>query len=587
MTKAFIARSDAQRVDHIRKMSTKEDINKTFEELMSGKFFMGETASLNDLKNDRLFRAATHLVRHSAVAYTNLIGSIISIATKDFLLGGGQDIFANSPIMVPVKGKPAEVYVFLNVIPDTLSLRELQAVSWASNANVLKTFYTEMSTQKASTSADAQKWATFKRGLKRIHKFEQMPLTRALARYTKVANKGWTETHIRDICAVYEEMSKPIELIWADNDPTKFWEMYKTGPASCMSPQPNSGGVSGVRPWLFLTEKNWHPTSIFAFSPHVKGVFFKAGKDGNVAARTMVYEKPGKKEFGRIYGANDRYANQLAGALRTLGYSPLNGLLEYAGLRGQAWHHKYTFEVPAFTGSDAVGNAPIMPIPYMDNHTVKLYVEYDEDRNVFIVECDGDRQSNINAQGTSGFVTSVQLEENKCHNCGHTLGMDKVVSQDGSGVFCTHQCAAGSGYILAIRDDGSTVTVPASQAIVDFHDNRKYTNEAAAARHGVLPFRPCLTEDNEEGDEVYTKQIGSPVLYKDEVFRLASAAFEAIPSSKRAKTKKVGHITAYVIDDSVTIDGPTLNIKGVKTVVVEENFTPWAPEEVNNAFNGI
>jgi hypothetical protein len=577
MTKAFVKQSDKGRLDHIRKIAEKPDINKSFDDLFTGKFFMDEKASLSDLMNDSLFRAATHLTRATAVAYTNFIGTITNIATKQFGITSAN-LFTGAPIMVPVKGKPSEVYVFLNVTPDTTDLRELQTVSWSANAKVLKTFYLERKAQLDAGGSGAQAWATFKRGLKRIHKYEQMPITRAIARYTgamKVCK--WTETHIRDVCSAYEESVKPIELLWADTDPTMFWEMYKTGPASCMSPQPGAGGVSGVRPWIFLTEKNWHPTSIFAFSPHVKGVFFKSAK-GDVAARTMVYEKEGKKEFGRIYGSSDINRNRLANGLKALGYTPLNGVLEFEGLRGQAWHHKYTFEVPAFQGPDAMGNAPVLPVPYMDNHTMELHAEYDEERNVFIIECDGTQKRNLNAQSTQGFVLASTLDENTCHNCGNMLGGDKIVTQDGLGVFCNSHCASGGGYAYAHRDDGTQVWVPAHSIIVDFYNQRRYTNAAAAARHDVLPFRTNLGEDSEEEDEIYTSQLGEPVKHNNEVFRLAHAAFERIPAIKRRTGATVNGRYFTVIETDV--DGPTINIKPVKTVVIEDNFTPWTQEEV-------
>jgi hypothetical protein len=592
MTKAFIVHSDVARLARIKKVASEGEINKTFDQLYKDKLFFSETASLQDFQNDRIFRAATHLVRATAVQYTNLIGQITMLLQKEFRRSSASaSIFKPGHIIIPVPKDPTNVMVFTNFTVDSNDLNDLRNVCWALNTKVLKTFYTDYQ-KDLKDSAKKAGWATFKRSLKRIHKHEVMPLTRALTRYTK-ATEELGETLIRDLCSAYEETVKGVELVWCDDDPTKYMEMYETGPASCMSPQAGVGGVAGVRPWLWLRDTHKvHPASIFAYSPHVKGVFSKA-KDGKVAARAMVYEKPGKKEFGRLYGGNDRQRLQLANALKALGYAPLNGILDFESIRGQCWDHAYKWEVPGFQAPEHLGSGMCLPMPYMDNHTVRLYVEYDEERNVFVIEANGKTPPNVNCQSTIGFITAASLNESKCHVCGEHLAERKIISQDGNGVFCGNNCAVAADYTHAFRDDGTQVWIPRDQCIKDMYDNTYYTTESAAAKNYCYPFRPELTEFPEEGEDVYTRHHGVLVEHNSEIFRLAKAAYDRIPVGMRTRKdlKVPGRdtVSMHVILPTYTIvDGPTISVKPVKTVIMEEDFSPYMDlEKVRSVFESV
>lgn len=336
----------------------------------------------------------------------------------------------------------------------------------------------------------AKGWIPTSRGRARIKRFEDMPIERALMRYSD-ASKHYDEKTIKGIAGQLEELRLPLELHYAET-PEQILYMYSSGPSSCMF----VGGKE--RPWQWMTDIGRHPDDFFAFHPYVRGVYTKVKSKGTVTARTFLYTKEDGKEYhGRIYGADGRTQIALMNALHELGIIaiPINGESDRNGQAG-SFMRECEFTIPGIEN----GGDVYMPFPYLDNLRGGISFEYDAPKKEFKVKCyDGSGHCLSNGKKikyhefpgytglTCGYVAASQVRSGApCYSCGaRVTGTWAAMAERVTGYqYCGNTCINSSGRVIARLGNGTNVIMIKTEAYKDTLTEAYYTTEESCRENG-------------------------------------------------------------------------------------------------------
>jgi len=255
----------------------------------------------NKLKKDRVFNAAARMVRLFGKQHIQFITDLRDIS-KEII----PDVaFNKSPIIIP-SPNTGKVIVFPNLILDTIVSEELSNCCWMVCFDVLETFNTTRSKKPKS-------WSPFNRGWNKIKNYEELTVIRALVRYTNI-EQSLTPSQTQNLAASYVDRLKPLKLVYADS-PKDYLTMFRiSGPRSCMTLTSDKKSS-----WDILIANNHHPMSLFAYHPHIKGVY--CVRERKVVARTLLYEvKKDSWEYGRVFSINGYYMNKFTEALKKKNY---------------------------------------------------------------------------------------------------------------------------------------------------------------------------------------------------------------------------------------------------------------------------
>lgn len=406
-------------------------------------------------KGDAVFNAAARMVRLLHVRHLNLLKELKANHSETRF--PTQKIFKSSPLMIPSK-VPGKVYVFPNLIVDTIDKINLKNICWVICFDSLDSFNKLRAMRPNS-------WTPFFRGWKKIKKYEELSIMRALTRYTHIS-KVLTHGQIQAVEAEYLESIAPLELIYADK-PKDYMTMFaEGGVGSCMA---TTGDKREA--WRDLLKENHHPMSLFTYHPYIQGVY--AVKNKKVIARTLLYKSSsGKWQHGRIFAINKIYLNKFENMLLETGCTQLNG----------TFSRKTAFTVPGIYSKSL--DDYLLPVPYMDNVRHSLHAEFDREKKQFTVSFDcASNKRNVSCSSTGGYLKASTLETIKCNRC-NTHCVDRHNSWDGRYTFCSADCANSSGYRYALTSDGAHQLRRTADCYADyFNPNALYTSVNSCQRN--------------------------------------------------------------------------------------------------------
>jgi hypothetical protein len=322
---------------------------------------------------------------------------------------------------------------------------------------------------------------------------ETMTIARALTRYSSYfANQK--DNLVRDFAAEFELARKPLEVFFAESA-EDYFEMYKEGPASCMS----SISAGEASAWKMLTDVKQTPTSFYAYVPGVKGFYAKKGNA--VKARVMLFNraKPGEPEvwqYGRIY-ALPEIAAKFNLELHTRGINPLSGVYDPP--------LDSTFSIPGIKN----GGHYVCPYPYMDNMNASYFwVRWNDPDKVFefVYSTKSSAPSGYYAAARrAGHLRSVDYVTLECDFCKKviTRGTNPITTHDGEGTYCCQQHALADGLIMVIQGNGANIYQrEETEDLISVvgSDLIKFSTLRAAADLGYGPYMSELGILPEEND---------------------------------------------------------------------------------------
>lgn len=466
-----------------------DEANKKFES-----FFGAARDSVELNMAARLIRG----VALSAIAFRRAVYSSLS-SPDSGLQPAMYTVFDNCPLITLGKS-PGTVRVFTNLIVGPATETDLKEVCWIQ-FEPLRAFMEAVTLDKGS-ELGRQKWETPARSWARIKRYSEMPIGRALNRYTQLP-KHLTETALTSLSANVHELLRPMEIKYATK-PEDYLEMYKAdGVQSCMSA--NKGG--GDLKWnAVLFDHGHHPCSWFAYHSKIRGVY--ATRKGKVIARTYLHKSGDKEYYGRIYGATPQHVEQFTTNLKDAGYD---------SIKNDNYSPTAMYETVEIPGLFFKGESRYYcPVPYFDNIVCQITADFDSEKKVFkfyVGKKTG--RHNLHMHNTCGWVTNTVIEAPRCarHHCSNTVQATSPVMTDGS-VFCSPECAFKAGYISAKRSDNTVAWVRKTEAYYDSLAGEYYSNLNAAITLGALPLLESFNAENEDCEQEYT--VAGTIVVKDD-----------------------------------------------------------------------
>lgn len=390
--------------------------------------FLRETAKQIMSKNEyeklfssweySVFAPAYRLVRYFSPNFNSFLAQIQKHLNKYTITKFTKPI--TIPLMI-LSTKPNEydiVYAFRNL---ELKINYFGS-TLTSNANFLYT--DQLFDSKVLKLQEIEKFKYSQLEVrKRIKRYQRMTIHEAVNIIIQTliknepmfanANGG---TLSRDIADLIVQSRKPMELIFCKT-PEEYERMYASpGPDSCMK-------NGEKRTWDSLTKqyRYWHPSWWYMYCPYTQGVFaYSQQKKDTVAHRTIVYDLPEGKYFGRIYtcfaGQQDAFKN----SLRQMGYKELN---EHDP-KHSVFLPECVFEIPGVL--DRNKNEHICPLPYMDNirNSIQCYFR----NNIFVMQIHGSISQNkefkgplLGTQNQHGILHEHEVGYRECISCKQIL----------------------------------------------------------------------------------------------------------------------------------------------------------------------
>ena len=555
----------------------KLDINKDVLDSPSRLDFVGAPGlTMRMLADDPVIDVYTRIVNYAKPSWKKFF-DLFSACYRDTV---GNDpsttLLNNSPIIALHPKQNDKVFVYTTLVMDEY---ETDPFYWGRPRLVKQgsAFIKDYFADKADAKRGAA-WSPLHRAKKRLMRRELVDIPRALTRFLPELTKNLTSAQIRDIATAMVEYNAPVTLSYADTDPSDFYDMYKDGPDSCMK---DNGG----RPfsWMAKLAKPIHPTSLFAYSPYVKGVFLKKGN--KVFGRTFLYDgahfgtnkaSKGVWAFGRVYASTDKYRGIFTTALQNAGHVSLDSVsFDMA--------KSYTIQVPPIVVSDDdAANAGIsageyMYIPYLDNHCREAHVAYDHDEAIAKVTFNAPSsvgKNNCSFGSQHGFLPLSAFKESYCASCGGKINAangdgQPIYAADGS-VFHGEHCARSAGYTQVIVGSGPAhAWMPrAGDNIVFDPISGRYYSPSGRAAYNVFPLITSLKEDLED-ISIYSTT-GVIVKVGSDYYRLPDKVVAQLSGGqiKEFRDPKYGGI--YKLDDSL-FTRAYLDVKTVRTVILEED----------------
>lgn len=435
---------DHCRMDYSKLMRELKTIEKDYLPMLPSKLAKQYTElqeTQQKFKDDAVFNAAARMVRLLHDKHLNLIKALKAENSENKF--PVEKIFKSTPLMISSK-VAGKVYVFPNLIVDTVDRISLRNTCWVICFDTLE------SLNKIRISRPTS-WKPFFRAWRKIKKYEEISIMRALTRYTNIC-KVLTHTQIQAVEEAYLESIAPLKLIYADK-PEDYLTMFEGGVSSCMTTTKDKE-VS----WRALIKHKHHPMSLFAYHPYIKGVY--AIKDKKVVARTLLYQaSSGAWQYGRIFAINKIYMNRFENVLLEVGHTILN----------QSFSRKIEIVVPGIYSKS--NDDYLLPVPYMDNIKHSVHVEFDREKKEFSVSFGyTDKTRNISCGSTGGYIKAVGLEIIKCSECGQKCN-EKHHSWDGQRTFCSLGCTSAAGYVYARTSHGDMQLRRSSLCYVDYLDS--------------------------------------------------------------------------------------------------------------------
>lgn len=462
-----IANRDHCRLNFTRLLTELELIEKDYLSLVSPELQKQYTELLQTqkmLKNDPVFNASARLVRFLHTRYLKFLEDLEVGKQNNRLSIDLQvdKIFAHSPIIIASK-VPGKVYVFPNLILDTLNLSDLRNICWIICFNGLKTFN--------KTRCDRpNSWKPFSRAWRKIKRYEEISITRALTRYTNI-KRYLRDDQINALADSYIELTRPLKLIYAEK-PKDYVTMFSgNGVNTCMTLTPCKS-----KEWYEILKHGHHPMSLFAYHPDIKGVY--CIKNKQVVARTCIYQThPGAWQYGRLFTINSFYNSKFVNMLTSVGYTQLDN----------RFSKNIKIKIPGLYSECMKEH--LLPVPYMDNVSSDIYGDFDFKTKEFILtfKCSA-AIANISTGSTGGFIRASCINAGRCFSCNGICSSSRHhVSWDGQRMFCSKRCARESGYVYAYTSEGVEQLRLLDTCYPDyFKRDRIYTNKNSCKRDGGL-----------------------------------------------------------------------------------------------------
>jgi hypothetical protein len=553
----------------------KLDINKDILDSTERLSFVGVPGlTMRRLAEDPVIDVFTRVVNYARSDWSKF-RSLLESCYNDVVGGFNDSLLDGAPIVTLHPTQHDKVYVYTTLV---MSSYDPGPFYWARPSRVkqgtefVKTYFEDIQDAKRKLA-----WSPISRAKSRILRRELVDVSRALTRYFPQLKSNLSTSQLRDLATAMVEYNAPIELSYADTDPTHFYDMYKNGPDSCMKD-------NGSRPfsWMARLPKPIHPTSVFAYSPYVKGVFLKRGD--KVLARSFLYDvaffgnaaeaKKAAWAHGRLYGATEKYTRIFATALSKEGYRDM-------GTLGLNMGKEYEITVPPIVVSEAesatvnVAAGEYMYVPYLDNHGREVNVTYDEDNSIAKVKF-GAREKDVNCVFGSqhGFLPMAAFRKLTCHGCGGDIklppGKTPMFAADGA-VFHDKHCATAAGYVYVVVGAGPSTTYMRADnptLTVDPYNNNQHYSPSGRTAYNILPMITSLYEDL-EGLDIFT---GGGCIAKvgSSHYRVLDHLISSIPSSKRKEIRDDHYGFIWQLDDSL-FKKDYLSVKTVRTVMLEDD----------------
>lgn len=499
-------------------------------------------------RDSQPFRMAARMARFFS-AQVDEFKKLLEIAMHDCGVKiSANEVLAGKPLMVLIKGKPGMVRVFTNLIIDEPEHDIMKSVCWIVGLPVLDTFWKSYQ-EDIKDNVRSQAWTVTGRAWKRIRKSEEVPLARALTRFTKLPEHAKDDT-IRNVAVAIEEQLKPMELVYVDK-PSEYIDMYASGPHSCMSV---SKARDGQWEWL-MKEYKHHPCSFYAYHPYIRGVYVKYR--GDVAARTLLYQQEnGKWQYGRVYASNPKFQEKFERTLREAGYTWMGDhkTVKYA--------RKAEFEIPAFEhGKDHYW----LVSPYMDNVRDCVHAEFDAANKRFLITCEG-KEPNVSVVNQAGIMAASTLTYAKCVHCKRKITTPRI--DDTGRVFCSWECGQRCGCVLAYDNIGNYHLLQPANAYFDKYTSRYWTNKGACVARGGLPV---MFHTGEIDEEENVTGAGIVVQHEGVYYRIPNNYEEIYRTGELRPTGK-RNPAGFDTYELVKMDAlkPKIEVKTQKTVIIDD-----------------
>lgn len=566
--------ADIKRLTEAAK-AQKLDINKDILDSTERLNFVGVPGlTMRKLAEDPVMDVFTRVVNYARADW-NKFRSLLEACYNDVVGGFNDSLLNDSPIVTLHPTQHDKVYVYTTLVMssyDSIHFYWARPSRVKQGAGFIKTYFDDIKDDKRKLA-----WSPISRAKSRILRRELVDVSRALTRYFPALKANLSSSQLRDIATAMVEYNAPIELSYADTDPTHFYDMYKDGPDSCMKD-------NGSRPfsWMAKLSKPVHPTSVFAYSPYVKGVFLKRGN--KVLARSFLYDvaffgnaaeaKKGAWAYGRVYGSTEKYTKIFVTALNKEGYREISSL-------GLNMAKEYEITVPPIVVSDAeagsvgIAAGEYMYVPYLDNHARDVNVTYDEDSAIAKVKF-GARENDVNCVFGSqhGFLPMAAFRKLTCHGCGGDIkmanGKSPLFASDGA-TFHNSECATAAGYVSAIVGGGPTRAWMRSDnptLTQDPYNNGNYYSPSGRTHYQILPMITSLYESLEDLD-IFTAH-GTVAKVGSEYYRISGHLVEHIPGKQRKEVRDDKYGFVLALDDSL-FKKDYLSVKTVRTVMLEDD----------------
>lgn len=463
---------DYSRINYVKLSNNLKSFEKEYLPLMSVELkdqYKELLKTQENLKSDLVFMSAARMVRFLQTGYLKFLDDLKCAGenNKPKIQFSLLDVFSHFPIMIP-SVNVGYVYVFPNLIVDKIDKSNLENTCWLICFNTLETF--NITRTKKSNS-----WAPFFRAWRKIKKYEEISIVRALRRYTNIEAKLDHEK-IDSLVSSYIDLIKPLKLLYAEKA-ADYMGMFKEGGASsCMTIHGDKRTV-----WAELLKHNHHPMSLFAYHPYIKGVY--CVKNNMVVARTLLYQNnKGVWEYGRIFSINGFYTTKFKDILQKVNYIPLS----------RSFRREIEFKVPGLW-SDYL-KSYLLPVPYIDDVFAYVNGKFDQKKKQFsITFLSAEGKTNINVRSTGGFIRDSQLTIALCVHCGDD-SRDGPVSHDGLMRFCSTSCARSSGYVYALTHRGENQLRPIISCFRDyFNTDHMFTNINSCRENGGVAIIETFT----------------------------------------------------------------------------------------------
>ncbi len=386
------------------------------------------------LKANEGFLAAARMVRLFAPQYLKLTKKFRDAISESYRATGStyspkQEWFYNSPMVVAHR-EPGKVIVFPYLILNRTNRQDLENLCYLLCFDTLGTF---LDVQKSKP----RNWEPFSRAWQKIKKQEVMTVERYFQKYTSMS-EDIPSSMINRFASTYAELDKPLKLIWVE-DKEDWLKMFGVGTQSCMTLTDEK-----AEQWKELVAKGYHPASLFAPHPYVKGMY--AAKSGGVIGRCYMYQQSdGDWYYGRVYAPNGRARDIFINSLQASGYKAMSGSLS----------RKVSYQIKGIKSTRH--DDWMLPVPYTEGAGKHINVTFNMKTKMWRIEfkCSSN-DSNLNMNSTQGYILAKNYTSIPCSQCGSGITEGRYLSPptNSSLYYCSTRCAIDDGWVQASQKDG-------------------------------------------------------------------------------------------------------------------------------------